>query len=129
MKSKEEQNQSRENCKKLTVKIILLIILISILCYLLYTFLHNFIQKNEFENDILKFSNLNQKDLFYINRIYLFSSANAINQDEKKPFWDLNISQYTDIAIYLSNVTTNSDETKIKELTINKYERFWKISF
>lgn len=59
-----------------------------------------------FEKDIINISNNNSDDIFSLDKIVLFSSANAIHNDENKNFWNLNVYQYTDIAIYISN---NSD--------------------
>ena len=47
------------------------------------------------ENTIQKISPIN------IDKIVLFSSASALN-DSTNPWWNLNVYQYSDIAIYLS---------------------------
>lgn len=49
----------------------------------------------------------NAKTVFSIDKIILYSSANAIKNEVTRPIWNLNVYQYTDIAIYINN---HSDE-------------------
>ena len=62
---------------------------------------------------------LNSKQTFSIDKIYLYSSANATNNETKKSMWNLNVYQYTDIALYISGNATNKDQNTIKELYID----------
>ena len=76
---------------------------------------------SEFSSYIDEIARLNSKTVFSIDRIYLYSSADATSNETTKPVWDLNVSQFTDIAIYINNRAENgvNYENTIKELTIS----------
>lgn len=46
-----------------------------------------------------------------LNKTYCYSSAYAINNSENKAMWDLSISQFTDIALWItsSNIVLNNE--------------------
>lgn len=75
----------------------------------------------EFSSYIDGLTRLNSKTVFSIDRIYLYSSADATSNETTKPVWDLNIFQFTDIAIYINNRSEEgvTYENTIKELTID----------
>ncbi len=68
---------------------------------------------------VSKNSNLNSisQNIFSIKKIYLYSNASATNNNTSNSKWNLNVHQFTDIAIYLSinniikNVNTSSNES------------------
>ena len=76
---------------------------------------------SEFSSYIDELARLNSKTVFSIDRIYLYSSADATSNETTKPVWDLNVSQFTDIAIYINNKADSgvNYENTIKELTIS----------
>lgn len=85
--------------KKIVCLIILLIILAVIFFVLLTKFFtvkptSNVINETA-ENTILPSS------LFRMQKVVLFSSADAISNNSSKALWDLNIYQYTNIGLYL----------------------------
>ena len=63
----------------------------------------------------------NAKTVFSIDKIILYSSANAIKNEVTRPVWDLNVYQYTDIAIYINNHSDDEldSENAIKTLYID----------
>ena len=63
----------------------------------------------------------NAKTVFSIDKIILYSSANAIKNEVTRPVWDLNVYQYTDIAIYINNHSDDelNSENAIKTLYID----------
>ena len=63
----------------------------------------------------------NAKTVFSIDKIILYSSANAIKNEVTRPVWNLNIYQYTDIAIYINNHSDEelNYENSIKSLYID----------
>lgn len=63
----------------------------------------------------------NAKTVFSIDKIILYSSANAIKNEVTRPVWDLNVYQYTDIAIYINNHSDEelNSENAIKTLYID----------
>ena len=63
------------------------------------------------------FSNLNENIPFSIRKIILFSSATADGKTVNHSVLNLNISQYCDIGIYLSN--NDIENTQIDSLFIN----------
>lgn len=102
-----------------------LIILLMILVLLIFE-IRNIIQikliNQSFAEEISEFYTLNSKTVFSIDKIYMYSSANAISNNVTRPIWDLDIYQFTDIAIYINNDKSNSDltyENSIKSLYID----------
>ena len=53
----------------------------------------------------------NKSSVFSLSKIYCYSSASGINNTEGKAMWDVNVSQYTDIALGLSINNVNNDLT------------------
>lgn len=115
------------NFKKITSKSIkltlLLLILISILCYLIFQasqLIIKQIQKIGFENQITSFAKKNEKKIFSIDNITLFSSSDAKNKVSSKTNFTLeNIYTYTDIAIFINNnATENTLENTLKSVSI-----------
>ena len=102
---------------------LLLLIIILLLCILAYSYVfYASYCRNEFVNQSLKISEQNQLSVFKVNKILIYSSANAINNRSDNSLEDLNICQYTDIAIYIDNTSSISDLTTqntVKELWID----------
>ena len=93
-----------------------------IILYFLITFLYNkFKIKSNFENSIISSIENDSSDIFSIDKIILYSSANAISNETSRDLWNLNIYQYTDIAIYLNNTSENklTQKNTIKKLSIS----------
>ena len=106
---------------KFITKLIITIAL-AILCIVTIVYIIGIYRVNsEFSSYIDGLSRLNSKTVFSIDRIYLYSSADATSNETTKPVWDLNVSQFTDIAIYINNRAENgvNYENTIKELTIS----------
>lgn len=76
------------------------------------------LSKRIFTNDAIKFAEENQKPVFRINKIILYSSAHAIDNSENGQLQDIDISQFTDIAIYIDNKTQT--EVLTEENTVNE---------
>ena len=101
---------------KLIVISILILVLISMLGYTLIKFLAN----NKFAEDINEIWKLNSNTIFSIDNIYMYSSADAENNEEDRAIWNLNVHQYTDIAIYINNRSEELNyENSIKEMYIS----------
>lgn len=112
------KNSSPKKSKKLVkfIVFILLVILLAVLIKINYTDAQ---RKVALENTIADMTTLNSKQTFSIDKIYLYSSANATNNETKKSMWNLNVYQYTDIALYISGNATNKEQNTIKELYID----------
>jgi len=101
---------------KLKIAIVLCILLI--LCSIGYKLIIEKINATkQFENELVKLAEKNEIPIFYIKKIMLYSSAGVVDNSENKNLSNIDISQYTDIAIYLKN---ERDEGLTAENTINK---------
>jgi len=70
-----------------------------------------------FENELVNLAEKNEIPVFYIEKVMLYSSAGVIDKSENKNLSNIDISQYTDIAIYLKN---KSEQGLTAENTISK---------
>ncbi len=101
-----------------------ILIIVSFVVFLLY---YNLVfsvvmARNSFANEMIAISDENENSIFNIQKILLYSSANAIDHSEEQSLQDLSICQYTDISIYIDNISTVSEltnENTIKELYID----------
>ena len=118
----------KEKISQKTIKLsLLLLILICILCYLIFQasqHISKHIQKISFENQITSFAQKNEKTIFSIDSITLFSSGDAKNKVSSKTNFTLeNIYTYTDIAIFINNNSTeNTLENTLKSVSIENIE-------
>ena len=114
--------------KKIRIKHhkIVFTILILILCVLTFLYYDLIFKtsyaKDEFSTQIEKVAEQNENPIFKIQKILIYSSANAIDKSENESLQDLSILQYSDIAITIDNTSTVYDltnENTIKELYID----------
>lgn len=78
--------------------------------------------RNSFANEMIAISDENETPIFTVQKILLYSNANAIDNSKDQSLKDMSINQYTDISIYLDNTNTSSeltDENTIKQLYID----------
>lgn len=97
------------------------------------------LQEYKFAVQMEKLQAKNETPIFSLDKIVLYSSANAIDNSEGQTMQDLNVCQFTDMAIYIDNLvdinslikesaamnvsTVNTDDEasrKIKEHTIKE---------
>ena len=101
----------------------ILILILCILSLLYYDLIfRNSYAKDEFSNQVVQIAEQNENPIFKIQKIIVYSSANAIDKSENESLQDLSILQYSDIAIYLDNTSTVQDitnQTTVKELYID----------
>ena len=102
---------------KLIVVTLLVLVLIAMIVYTII----RFITSNKFAESISEFWKLNSNTVFSIDNIYMYSSADADNNAEDRAIWNLNVHQYTDIAIYINNRSDEKldYENSIKEMYID----------
>ena len=109
--------------KNVRLAFILLMILAFIVLLLYYNFVFSTVSaRNKFANEMIEISDENETSIFNIQKILLYSSANAIDNSENQSLKDLSICQYTDLSIYIVNSSSSSeltDENTIKELYID----------
>ena len=107
-----------ENKKIVFVLDIIFIIIAVVFCSYIYKIE---LQKAVFITEVEQFSEENKNPVFKIGKIVLYKSANAIDNSDGK-LEDINISQFTDIAIYINNKSTIQNltaENTIKEMYID----------
>lgn len=78
--------------------------------------------RNAFTNEMIEISDENENPIFNIQKILLYSNANAIDNSKDQSLKNMSICQYTDISIFIDNISTVTeltDENTIKELYID----------
>lgn len=113
------KNWSKENKK---VIVLLSIMIVLIIIYL--NILHAQIEKDRYVSKLEQIVAKNENPTFQISQIYLCSSANAIDGTESQTLENLDLYQYTDIAIYINNNDENglTNKNTIKKLYIDNIE-------
>lgn len=106
-----------EKRRKVIVKLLITIVLFVVCISMAFNIIKINTINKQFSESIAEMSKINSKTIFSIDRIYLYSSADAISKETNKPIWDLDIYQFTDIALYINN---RDDEGLTYENTIKK---------
>lgn len=108
------------NIKSLKIIYALIFLLFSLVLAYIY-FFNNVLIKHNFEKDYTAIYNLNEETIFSLDKIVLFSSASVDTKELNNSVWNLDISQYTDICIYINNIMNKQNQSKniIKELYID----------
>ena len=114
--------------KKIKIKhhktvLTIFILLLCILSFLYYDLIFRVsYAKDEFSTQVEKVAEQNENPIFKIQKILIYSSANAIDKSENESLQDLSILQYSDIAITIDNTSTIYDltnENTVKDLYID----------
>ena len=109
--------------KNVKLAFALLIVLAFILLLLYYHFvLSPSFAKNNFANQMIEISDQNEDTIFSIQKVLLYSNANAIDNSDNQSLENMSICQYSDLSIYLNNSESSSELTEqntIKELYID----------
>lgn len=100
--------------------ILIFIVLISIF---LFNTVKNYNSKHEDTKDEPVLSLTTDSNIFNVSSIQIYSSANALNNSEtQKDYWDLNLFQFSDLAITVDNHVSIDGLTKkntVKDLYID----------
>ena len=116
-------NWNKINEKISVNKIILpfFMVILILLSILYISTMKKIIKKNDFAIKSEKVAIKNETPAFSIKKIYLCSSASAIDSSQEQKLDKLDLYQYTDIAIYINNFKEDGLTTKntIKELYID----------
>lgn len=105
--------------KVLTIIVFILFFVVFVLAYLLF---QKYVIKSNFERDILPFANKNDKTVFEVNKIVLFSNCDAKNKTGSASNFTIeNLYQYTDMALFINNSSTEEKtlENTFKKVSIN----------
>ncbi len=100
---------------------IIMIVLIVLLCISLVTYyyiINKTTLRENFLKELVKIDQENENPIFAIEKILLYSSADAIDNTKEQNLQNLSVCQYTDIAIYINNTNYLKDITA--ENTINE---------
>ncbi len=119
MFSRTRKKRKKDNINKQIIFLIIVFIAIIILCLLINLIYTKHKAKTNFESDLL--SSNDYSDTFSVDKIVLYSSANATSNETSRNLWNINVYQFTDMAIYLNNNSESSLSSKntIKELYID----------
>lgn len=115
-------DEKKEYRKKLHIKLSITVVLLIMTILLIASTIRVYAVNKKFAENISEIAKLNSKTVFSVDRIYLYSSADAKSKETNKPIWDLDVYQYTDIALFINNRESEegiSYENTIKELTID----------
>ena len=88
------------NKRDIVALIIIAIVVICSFIYVSYRQVQYYMFAKEMENLYTK----NENPVFSIDKIVMYSSANAIDNSEGQTLQDLNVCQFTDMAIYIDNM-------------------------
>lgn len=105
-----------KNKKVILILTITLLIAVVILTGII---LHRHFTRKSFAKSYMEVYERNEKQVFKVEKIILCSSANAINKKNGENTQNLNVYQYTDLAIYIDNGEELSNENTVKDLYIN----------
>ena len=101
----------------------ILILILCVISFLYYDLIfRTSYAKDEFSSQVEKIAEQNENPIFKIQKILIYSSANAIDKSENESLQDLSILQYSDIAITIDNTSTVYDltnENTVKDLYID----------
>ena len=110
MFSRTRKKRKKVNINKQIIFLIIVFIAIIILCLLINLIYTKHKAKTNFESDLL--SSNDYSDTFSIDKIVLYSSANATSNETSRNLWNINVYQFTDMAIYLNNNSESSLSSK-----------------
>ena len=113
--------------QKISIKKVILPVMIVMLFFLSLIWgkiAYKHIQKSIFAGDMEDIISKNENPTFSVEKIYLCSSANAIDNTKEQKLDKLGLYQYTDIAVYLNNYKDNglTEKNTLKGLYIDDIE-------
>ena len=113
---------NRINIKKVILPLFVVILTLIIIIFL--TIIINKQKSNEFVKSYEILAEKNKEPKFSIDKIYICSSANAVDTTSEHNLDILELYQYTDIAIYLNNHNEEglNNLNTVKELCIDNIE-------
>ena len=116
-------NKPKFKIKNVKLAFVLLLIIAFVIFLLYYYFvLADLVNRNQFANQMIGLSEENESPVFSIQKIQIYSSANAIDNSENQSLQDMSICQFSDLSIFIDNSLSSTeltDENTIKELYID----------
>ncbi len=111
---------SIKNVKLAFVILIIMLFVVFLLYY--YLIFSNILNKNQFANQMLNIFDENENSIFRVQKILTYNSATAIDNSQDNSLQNMSIYQFSDISIYIDNLSYISDltdENTVKELYID----------
>ena len=124
MFSRTRKKRKKNSTKKFFTILICLIVSLLLLFFLSKFIINKFKVKNNFEKELLPYGDENYSEIFSVDKIVLYSSANATSNETTRNLWNINVYQFTDIAIFLNNNRNDylSSKNTVKELYIDNIQ-------
>ncbi len=106
-------------------------LILPILCFIILVILYidnNYIFKKiklekKCNESILRIAEMNNEPTFKISKIIKYSSAETIDNSLKQDLQDINIHQYSDLAIYIDNMSDElTEKNTVKELYLDNFK-------
>ena len=116
-----KKNIDKRNILKKIIYISVVILLIILLIFIFKRVYDKLLQKKCFENSIISFAEKNEKEIFSIDKIIFFSSADSKNKTGTASNFTIeNLYTYTDIAVFINNNSEVSTlENTLKSIKIS----------
>ena len=117
-----ENYKLKELLTKKNIIIAISVVMLVLLCFFITTILRNILCNSKSAKEWVKIAEENTEPVFKVSKILLYSSADAVDTSEGNLLKSLDISAYTDIAVYIDNLSLISEltpENTIKELYID----------
>lgn len=98
-----------------------IVITLSVILIILFEKVYkDFLNAKKYESSIISFAERNQKTIFKIDKIILFSSCNSKESIITENKYNMkNLYTYTDIALFINNNKENTAENTLKQLKIS----------
>ena len=113
-------NYKIKNPKLVFTILFALLLLLFILVY--HFIIYDYFAGKSFTKDLNSITSNNKNTVFKVNKILLYNSASPNNQDKEQAIEKVNLSQFSDIGIYLDNTSyifDLTDENTIKSMYID----------
>lgn len=108
--------------KKIIFVLPILFIIILALCYYDIKIISDKMDRSKFAYESEKICKANKKPQFKINKIIKYNSAEAEDNSVEQNLQDIDIHQYSDVALYIDNLSDEVNvQNTIKELYIDNF--------
>lgn len=114
---KTDEKTTISNLKNKIILLVIIIIALMLLIFAFYRISYMYRNNNIFAQNAEKIQNDIDNPIFKIEKILIYSDANIEDLSENQNLSNINVSQYTDFAIYINNSATITGLTE--ENTVN----------
>ncbi len=99
----------------------IIVISFIILTFIIINIIYRNVLKNKYANEMINIATQNENAIFRVEKILIYNSAGISNTQDTN-LQDLNVCQYTDIAIYIDNknyIKETNEKNTVSELYID----------